>query len=102
MKRYEALAETLAADIRNGSLPPGTRLPSIRKTVAQYGVSPSTAFQAYYRLEERGLVRRASAPATTWRDRRGASCPNRSAAVAPGVDAGRHLQAGVRRAGRRA
>lgn len=57
MKRYEALAETLAADIRNGTLPPGTRLPSIRKTVAQYGVSPSTAFQAYYRLEERGLVR---------------------------------------------
>ncbi|WP_042885274.1 PLP-dependent aminotransferase family protein [Cupriavidus necator] len=57
MKRYETLAETLAADIRNGSLPPGTRLPSIRKTVAQYGVSPSTAFQAYYRLEERGLVR---------------------------------------------
>lgn len=57
MKRYEALAETLAQDIRNGSLPPGTRMPSIRKTVAQYGVSPSTAFQAYYRLEERGLVR---------------------------------------------
>ncbi len=57
MKRYEALAETLANDIRNGSLPPGTRMPSIRKTVAQYGVSPSTAFQAYYRLEERGLVR---------------------------------------------
>ncbi|MGO4303994.1 aminotransferase-like domain-containing protein [Cupriavidus sp. RAF12] len=57
MKRYEALAETLAQDIRNGSLPAGTRMPSIRKTVAQYGVSPSTAFQAYYRLEERGLVR---------------------------------------------
>lgn len=57
MKRYEALAETLANDIRNGRLPPGTRMPSIRKTVAQYGVSPSTAFQAYYRLEERGLVR---------------------------------------------
>jgi DNA-binding transcriptional MocR family regulator len=57
MKRYEELAETLARDIRNGSLPPGARMPSIRKTVAQYGVSPSTAFQAYYRLEERGLVR---------------------------------------------
>jgi DNA-binding transcriptional MocR family regulator len=57
LKRYEELAETLARDIRNGSLPPGTRLPSIRKTVAHYGVSPATAFQAYYRLEERGLVR---------------------------------------------
>ncbi|MDF3889352.1 PLP-dependent aminotransferase family protein [Cupriavidus basilensis] len=57
MKRYEELAETLAKDIRSGNLPPGTKMPSIRKTVAQYGVSPSTAFQAYYRLEERGLVR---------------------------------------------
>ncbi|CAG9171494.1 PLP-dependent aminotransferase family protein [Cupriavidus respiraculi] len=57
MKRYEELAETLARDIRNGSLPPGARMPSIRKTVAHYGVSPATAFQAYYRLEERGLVR---------------------------------------------
>ncbi|WP_454721107.1 MULTISPECIES: aminotransferase-like domain-containing protein [Cupriavidus] len=57
MKRYEELAETLAKDIRNGSLPPGTKMPSIRKTVAQYSVSPATAFQAYYRLEERGLVR---------------------------------------------
>ncbi|EHP39898.1 MocR family transcriptional regulator [Cupriavidus basilensis OR16] len=57
MKRYEELAETLAKDIRNGNLPPGTKMPSIRKTVIQYGVSPATAFQAYYRLEERGLVR---------------------------------------------
>ncbi len=57
MKRYEALAEALSNDIRNGNLPPGTKMPSIRKTVLQYGVSPSTAFQAYYRLEERGLVR---------------------------------------------
>ncbi|GAB7546441.1 aminotransferase-like domain-containing protein [Cupriavidus sp. 8B] len=57
MKRYEELAETLAKDIRNGNLPPGTKMPSIRKTVTQFGVSPATAFQAYYRLEERGLVR---------------------------------------------
>jgi DNA-binding transcriptional MocR family regulator len=57
MKRYEQLADLLAGDIRNGRLPPGTRLPSIRKLTAQHGVSPSTAFQAYYRLEEKGLVR---------------------------------------------
>jgi DNA-binding transcriptional MocR family regulator len=57
MKRYEEIAELLAADIRNGQLMPGTRLPSIRTLIAQYGISPSTAFQAYYRLEERGLVR---------------------------------------------
>ncbi len=57
MKRYEALAELLATDIRNGKLAPGTKLPSIRKIMAQHEVSPSTVFQAYYRLEDLGLVR---------------------------------------------
>lgn len=57
MKRYEQIAELLAADIRNGRFPVGTRMPSIRTIINQYAVSPSTAFQAYYRLEERGLVR---------------------------------------------
>jgi DNA-binding transcriptional MocR family regulator len=57
MKRYEQLAELLAADIRTGRLAPGTRLPSIRTITAQHGLSASTAFKAYYRLEEKGLVR---------------------------------------------
>lgn len=57
MKRYEQLAELLGADIRNGRLVPGTRLPSIRTIQAQHGISASTVFQAYYRLEEKGLVR---------------------------------------------
>ena len=57
MKRYEQLAELLAADIRTGRRAPGSRLPSIRSLTAQQGVSPATAFQAYYRLEEKGLVR---------------------------------------------
>ncbi|GAB3246401.1 aminotransferase-like domain-containing protein [Chitinimonas naiadis] len=57
MKRYEAIAELIATDIRSGQLAPGTKLPSIRKVMAQHRVSPATAFQAYYRLEERGLVR---------------------------------------------
>ncbi|WP_281424394.1 PLP-dependent aminotransferase family protein [Paludibacterium yongneupense] len=57
LKRYEALAELLAADIRDGRLAAGTRLPSIRKLKQLHGVSPSTVFQAYYRLEYLGLVR---------------------------------------------
>ncbi|RYF38775.1 MAG: PLP-dependent aminotransferase family protein, partial [Comamonadaceae bacterium] len=57
MKRYEALAELIAGDIRSGNLSPGARLPSIRTITAQHGLSASTAFKAYYRLEERGLVR---------------------------------------------
>ncbi len=57
MKRYEELSEMLATDIRNGHLAAGSRLPSIRTLTRQHGVSPSTVFAAYYRLEEKGLVR---------------------------------------------
>ena len=57
MKRYEALADLIAGDIRSGNLSPGARLPSIRTITAQHGLSASTAFRAYYRLEEKGLVR---------------------------------------------
>ena len=57
MKRYEEIAELLAEEIRSGRMAHGTRLPSIRQLIAQHHISPATAFQAYYRLEERGLVR---------------------------------------------
>jgi DNA-binding transcriptional MocR family regulator len=57
MKRYEQLLELLATDIRNGRLAPGARLPSIRTITRQHGLSASTAFKAYERLEEKGLVR---------------------------------------------
>ncbi|MGQ2981309.1 MAG: aminotransferase-like domain-containing protein [Polaromonas sp.] len=57
MKRYEQLVELLATDIRNGRLAPGARLPSIRTLTAQHRLSASTAFKAYYLLEEKGMVR---------------------------------------------
>jgi DNA-binding transcriptional MocR family regulator len=57
MKRYEALAGEIAESIRNGVLRPGDRLPSVRQACASRGVSPSTVFQAYYRLEAQGLIR---------------------------------------------
>ncbi|WDD92280.1 PLP-dependent aminotransferase family protein [Burkholderia sp. FERM BP-3421] len=56
-KRYEALARALAAEIRSGNLPVGARLPSLRRIIAQHGVSQSTVFRAYYLLEEWGLIR---------------------------------------------
>ncbi len=77
MKRYEQLAELLAADIRSGQRAPGSRLPSIRQLTAQHGISPSTAFQAYYRLEEKGLVRA--------RERSGYFVTGAAALPAPGV-----------------
>ncbi|RDZ28582.1 PLP-dependent aminotransferase family protein [Lysobacter silvisoli] len=57
MKRYQALADDIAASIRDGLLRPGQRLPSVRRTSTARGVSPATVFQAYYLLEARGLVR---------------------------------------------
>lgn len=54
--RYGQLAEEMAAAIRGGLLRPGERLPSVRETCQQRGMSPSTVFQAYGQLEAEGLV----------------------------------------------
>ena len=57
MKRYETLASDIAASIQNGVLKPGDRLPSVRQASKSRNVSPATVFEAYYRLEGRGLIR---------------------------------------------
>jgi len=57
LKRYEALADEIAAAILAGTLRAGDRLPSVRATAAGHGVNASTVFQAYYLLEARGLIR---------------------------------------------
>lgn len=54
--KYEALANDIEALIASGTLAIGDRLPSVRDTVASRGLSPATVFEAYYRLEARGLV----------------------------------------------
>lgn len=56
MKRYETFADEIAGLIRSGVLAPGERIPSVRHASRTYGVSPSTVFQAYYLLEDRGLI----------------------------------------------
>lgn len=57
MKRFESLANIMATEIRSGSLPIGSRMPSLRQVTAQHGVSQSTVFRAYYLLEQWGLIR---------------------------------------------
>ncbi len=42
--------------VRLGQLPPGTRLPSIRKLARQVGASPFTVVDAYDRLVARGVI----------------------------------------------
>lgn len=56
MKRYEQLADAIAELIRTGVIAPGEKVPSVRRASHTYGVSPSTVFQAYYLLEDRGLI----------------------------------------------
>ncbi|QLF92366.1 PLP-dependent aminotransferase family protein [Pseudomonas sp. ABC1] len=56
MKRYEKFADEIAELIRSGVLAPGEKVPSVRHASRTYGISPSTVFQAYYLLEDRGLI----------------------------------------------
>ncbi|NRB52397.1 MAG: PLP-dependent aminotransferase family protein [Saprospiraceae bacterium] len=53
---YERIAKTLEQSIRQGTLKEGDKLPSVRNSSKQRGVSPSTIFQAYYLLEAKGLI----------------------------------------------
>ncbi|TNE93415.1 MAG: PLP-dependent aminotransferase family protein [Gammaproteobacteria bacterium] len=57
MKRYEKLAYEIADMIKSGVLVPGERVPSVRQASKTFSVSPSTVYQAYFLLENRGLIR---------------------------------------------
>jgi len=54
--RYQELADRMAELIRQGTYPPEKRIPSIRQMSQQQGVSISTVLQAYYLLEDQGLI----------------------------------------------
>ena len=54
--QYTGLAATVAEEIQNGHLPPGTRLPTHRAFAEKHGVALATATRAYRDLERRGLI----------------------------------------------
>ncbi len=54
--RYKLVVDRLAADINNGHLPPGTRLPTHRQLAVEHGVALATATRIYAELERMGLV----------------------------------------------
>lgn len=53
---YEEVATDIARLIESGVLRPGDRIPSVRSTCRERGVSPSTVLEAYRRLQDRGLI----------------------------------------------
>ncbi|WP_425248670.1 GntR family transcriptional regulator [Auritidibacter ignavus] len=53
---YERLAAAIESDIRNGLLPPGTRLPAHRQLAQQLQIAVGTVTRAYLHLEQQGLV----------------------------------------------
>ena len=54
--RYKQLVDQLAADIRAGRLPPGSRLPPHRELAARDGLALVTASRVYRELAAMGLV----------------------------------------------
>jgi DNA-binding transcriptional MocR family regulator len=56
MKLYQQLADDLTALIRQGALKPGDRVPSVRETSRERGMSPATVIHAYELLEARGFL----------------------------------------------
>ncbi len=54
--RYEELASFISSLVENGTLRPGSRVPSIRQISKQRRTSLSTALQAYRLLEDRGIL----------------------------------------------
>src|SRR6478736_885487 len=54
--RYKDVVDALAADIRAGKIPPGTRLPTHRELAAREGLALVTATRVYAELAAVGLV----------------------------------------------
>lgn len=53
---YEAIVDALAADIRDGRLAPGDRLPTQRTLAAELDVALGTVTRAYTEARRRGLI----------------------------------------------
>lgn len=54
--RYEELATYITTLVSNGTLRPGSRIPSLREIGRQRRASVSTALQAYRLLEDQGVI----------------------------------------------
>ncbi|HMJ01224.1 MAG TPA: aminotransferase class I/II-fold pyridoxal phosphate-dependent enzyme [Gaiellaceae bacterium] len=76
-----AIASSIEAQIRDGGLRPGVRLPTIRSLATDLGVSPMTVASAYRELSRRGLLNSAGRRGTSVSD--GPPLPVGSAPLVP-------------------
>jgi len=53
---YEQLRSQLIAQVRDGSLLAGTRLPTVRSLAGDLGIAPNTVARAYRELEADGFI----------------------------------------------
>ena len=53
---YRQIIRRIASAVHAGTLPPGTRLPTIRSLAIQLKINPNTIAKAYAELELRGIV----------------------------------------------
>lgn len=53
---FEQLRAQVAAQVGDGSLPAGTRMPTVRALADRLGVAPGTVARAYRELEAAGLL----------------------------------------------
>ncbi|MDU0349282.1 GntR family transcriptional regulator, partial [Actinomyces sp. MRS3W] len=54
---FEQVRAQLTEQIASGALPPGTRLPAVRRLAADLQIAPGTVARAYRELERAGAVR---------------------------------------------
>jgi len=54
--KWEQIADQIQQGIKDGTYPPGGRVPSVHQLVQEYGVARATAEKALTRLRERGLI----------------------------------------------
>jgi DNA-binding transcriptional MocR family regulator len=78
--RYVAIADALAADISNGRLPAGTRLPTHRDLAWELKVTVGTVSRAYAEAERRGLIYGEVGRGTYVRERTPITLPSERAA----------------------
>ena len=53
---FEQVREQLRAQIGSGQLPPGTKLPPVRRLADEVGLATGTVARAYRELEELALI----------------------------------------------